>query len=102
MKLSKWIMGGNVDVCFQGAGFWAYRMERASEPKGSRAEVWVWGKVLSTKELDLRQMSSITCCLKKAGEQDRQAHAWLFTPDYFPFCVWGRVFVFLSRLLLTD
>jgi hypothetical protein len=42
------------------------------------------------------------CYLKKAGEQDRRAHAWLFTPDYFPFCVWGKVFVFLSRSLLTD
>jgi len=40
LKLLKWIVGVGADISLEGVGFLAYRLERASEPNGSRARVF--------------------------------------------------------------
>jgi hypothetical protein len=53
------------------------------------------GVCIPIKQLNIVWRSTITCCLRKASEQDRQAYTWLFIPDYFPFfCVCAQKFYF--------
>jgi hypothetical protein len=42
LKLVVWTGGVGVDIDLEGFGFLAYRLERASEPNGSRANMISW------------------------------------------------------------